>query len=74
MVFTRIQLTLLASFIFLSSSEAFAAGTDAGTLEQILKKQIETEKNKALPETLIKKEEPTPALPSGSSAHSGERV
>ena len=58
MRFTRFA--LITSFAFLYVCRAFAAGTDAGTLEQSLKKQIESEQKDAPSETVIKKKEPTP--------------
>ena len=61
MRFTR--LALIASFVFFYVYKASAAGTDAGTLEQILKKQIENEQKDAPAESVIKKKEPTPAAP-----------
>lgn len=64
MSFTRIHLALLVALISITSAKAFAAGADAGTLDQIFKKQIELEKNEAHPESLIKKKESIPVAPS----------
>ncbi len=59
--FTR--LGLIVSFVCLCACEAFAAGPDAGALEQKLKQQIENEQKEAPAESVIKKKEPTPAAP-----------
>ena len=59
--FTR--LALIVSFVCLCACEAFAAGPDAGALEQKLKQQIENEQKEAPAESVIKKKEPTPAAP-----------
>jgi hemolysin activation/secretion protein len=61
MRFTR--LALIISFATLYVCKALAAGTDAGTLEQSLKKQIENEQKEVPSESVIKKKEPTPATP-----------
>jgi hemolysin activation/secretion protein len=57
------QLALIVSFACLCACEAFAAGPDAGTFEQKLKKQIENEQKEAPAESVIKKKEPTPVAP-----------
>lgn len=57
------HLTLIVSFLCLCACEAYAAGPDAGALEQKLKQQIENENREAPTESIIKKKEPTPAAP-----------
>ena len=60
MLFTRFA--LIVGFAFFYVCEVFAE-PDAGTFEQKLKKQIEFEQKEAPSENVIKKKEPTPAVP-----------
>lgn len=66
MPFHRKEFVRLACLLFVASSDALAAGVDAGSLDQLLKKQVEIENNAAPAESLIKKSEPKPTEPSSS--------
>ena len=57
MSFHRKEFVSLACLFFVISSKALAAGVDAGSLDQVLKKQVEIENNAAPAESLIKKSE-----------------
>ncbi|BDW10824.1 hypothetical protein PSHI8_09060 [Polynucleobacter sp. SHI8] len=61
---TRSKLALLAGFFFLTENVVFAAGPDAGALQQNLQRQIENEQNEVQMESQLKKKEPTPTPPS----------
>ncbi len=60
----RIPVSLLAGLSIFSATEAIAA--DAGTLDQVLKKQIQIENTEPPAESLIKKSEPKPRVDSQS--------
>ncbi len=64
MLLIRIQQATLVSVFLIASVAAVAAGTDAGTLDQTFKRQIEIENAEPPPESLIKKKAVEEVAPS----------